>query len=77
MDNPGSTANQKERLYEAVKTCGGWCGRADVAKLLRKVKLNHIDDKLLSELASEGRIEVQKIERPGQINFKLLFRVSQ
>ncbi len=70
-----ASARQRRRLIAAVKAGGGaLMSRAELAKQLGKVRLNYRDDLMLSELAKEGKIHVEKIERAGAIKFKLVYR---
>lgn len=77
MDESSSVeSNRERRLIEALAALGDWSSRKQIARQLKKIKLNYVDDQALSKLADEGKIEVRKIERAGAIGFRLLYKAK-
>jgi protein involved in polysaccharide export with SLBB domain len=74
-DSPISA--QAEKILSAIKAAGGWVSRQQLAESLGKKKLNPYDIATLDLLVREGRIQEEKLERPGIISYTFRYRINE
>jgi hypothetical protein len=77
MDDESPVSLHAQRLIQALKDCGGWCTRAQLAKQLGKLKLNYGDDVMLGVLVEQKKVERTEESRSGGIAFKVYYRIAK
>jgi hypothetical protein len=68
---------QAERVLTALQAVGDqWLSRSQIAKQLNKSRLNPYELAALDLLVEQGKVEVQKQEKTGYIDFQWVYRAK-